>query len=413
MKYFIIIFSLLFAPNAWGLSTPPNCPTSSGTQALNYASATNLFSCNPVGGSVGINLGTSAAVANPQRNGQAGTGFYSDITNTVSVAGASQPILTLTGVSSAVDYLTITNAATANPANLIITATGTDSNQNIVLLPKGTGGVAIGTTTTAANTTSLYGNVFGGYVAMSIQNTSNGTSGAAVTLVNDAAQTGGIQLLSSNFPSSQANYVVFASQNAMEFLSNNTVSSGGSPIDFVAGGFSAAKTMRIQAGNPGTVTIGTTTVSGTSELTVNGTISDSVSTVIDAAGTGLSKSAQTLNSNAVWQANFQPGLLTSVTNTIGIFGKISKASTVDNMTASALLLTCVTNPTISFYECGTSTTCATPTTIASVQVTAAGTATPATISSSAITAGDYIGWAISAGTCTSLDIAATAQIHSN
>ncbi|CAM6031510.1 unnamed protein product [Sphagnum compactum] len=102
---------------------------------------------------------------------------------------------------------------------------------------------------------------------------------------------------------------------------------------------------------------------------------------------------------APYQVSFQPGLLTAITNTIGVFGKVSKSSTVDNMTASAVLLTCATNPTVTMYECGTSTTCAAPTTIASVQVTASGTATPATVSNSAITAGDYIGFAISAGTC--------------
>lgn len=114
-----------------------------------------------------------------------------------------------------------------------------------------------------------------------------------------------------------------------------------------------------------------------------------------------------------YQVSFQPGLLTTITNTIGVFGKISKSSTVDNMTASAVLLTCATNPTVTMYECGTSTTCSGPTTLASVQVTASGTATPATISNSAIIAGDYIGFSISAGTCTSLDIAATSQVHTN
>ena len=33
-----------------------------------------------------ITLGTSASATNPQRNGQAGTGFYSDATNVVEVA---------------------------------------------------------------------------------------------------------------------------------------------------------------------------------------------------------------------------------------------------------------------------------------------------------------------------------------
>lgn len=130
-------------------------------------------------------------------------------------------------------------------------------------------------------------------------------------------------------------------------------------------------------------------------------------------GGGLAVSSGTVSSNAVYSVSFQPGLLTSVTSTKGVYGKISKASTVDNIEASAILFTCVGNPTITLYECGTSTTCATPTTIGSATVTTTGTVVDGTISSASITAGDYIAWAISAGTCTSLDIAATAQIHSN
>ena len=93
--------------------------------------------------------------------------------------------------------------------------------------------------------------------------------------------------------------------------------------------------------------------------------------------------------------------------------KILVASTVDNIIVSALTLTCVTPPTIALLECGTSTTCATPTTIGSVQVTATGTATPATVSAPAITAGDYVAWALTAGTCTSFDVSGSAQVHAN
>ena len=55
-------------------------------------------------------------------------------------------------------------------------------------------------------------------------------------------------------------------------------------------------------------------------------------------GTGLANSSGTLSSKAVYQIGFQPGLLTSVTNTIGVFGKVSNASTVDNIEGSAILL---------------------------------------------------------------------------
>lgn len=113
------------------------------------------------------------------------------------------------------------------------------------------------------------------------------------------------------------------------------------------------------------------------------------------------------------QISFQPGLLTSILSTTGAFSKIVKNSTVDNIVGSAISFTCAVNPTITMFECGTSATCASPTTIGSATLTAAGTAVNGTVSSPSITAGDYVAWAITAGTCTSLDVTAAAQIHSN
>lgn len=118
-------------------------------------------------------------------------------------------------------------------------------------------------------------------------------------------------------------------------------------------------------------------------------------------------------SGAEQTISFQPGLLTSATSTKGVFSKFVKASTVDNFEASATLFTCTGNPTVTLYECGTSATCASPTAIASATVTASGQAFDGTITSAAITAGDYVAWAISAGTCASIDISATAQVHAN
>lgn len=119
-------------------------------------------------------------------------------------------------------------------------------------------------------------------------------------------------------------------------------------------------------------------------------------------------------SGAEQTISFQPGLLTSVTNTKGVFGKFVKTSTVDNIEASATNFSCTGNPTITLYECGTDVSCATsPTTIGSATVTSAGTAVDGSISSAIITASHYVAWAISSGTCISLDVAATAQVHAN
>lgn len=187
----------------------------------------------------------------------------------------------------------------------------------------------------------------------------------------------------------------------------------------------------------GTVGIGTATPRNSSTLDVNGTVNiNSVGsaaatpacystssggilslctgTPFTTAGTGLSNSGATVNSNAVYQISYQPGLVASVTNTKSVYAKVSKATTVDNIEGAASAFSCVSNPTITFFECGTSSTCAaSPTTIGTATITAAGQVFDGTINSATITAGDYVAWALTAGTCTSLDISATAQVHSN
>lgn len=116
--------------------------------------------------------------------------------------------------------------------------------------------------------------------------------------------------------------------------------------------------------------------------------------------------------NAASTLDYQPGLLTAVLTGKGAYVKVVHTSTVDNIEGSAIAFTCSGNPTATLYECGTDANCGSPTTIGSVTVTGTGVAFDGTVSSSTITAGDYIAWAIS-GTCASLDIQATAQIHTN
>lgn len=137
------------------------------------------------------------------------------------------------------------------------------------------------------------------------------------------------------------------------------------------------------------------------------------------AGTGMSGGGTsgivTVNSAANQMIDFQPGLLATIVNTKGAFVKFSKASTVDNIEGSAITLsTCSPNPILTMYECGVSSTCASsPITIGSVTLTASGTVVDGTVTNGAIAAGDYVAFAISAGTCVALDASLTAQVHSN
>lgn len=131
-------------------------------------------------------------------------------------------------------------------------------------------------------------------------------------------------------------------------------------------------------------------------------------------GTGAIPLASTLGSGGIEHLTFQPGLLTSVVNTKAVFYKVSKAATVNNISASAITFTtCTVNPVITVYECGTDASCAAPTTIGAATITAAGSAMVGTVSNPAIAAGDYVAWALSSGTCAALDAQASAQITIN
>lgn len=134
-----------------------------------------------------------------------------------------------------------------------------------------------------------------------------------------------------------------------------------------------------------------------------------------ATGTWISlgNSTDAAGTQATQTISYQPGLLTALNATKAAFVKFVKASTVDNIEGSANTFSCVSNPTITLFECGVSTTCATPTTIGTVTITAAGTVVDGTVSAAAITAGDYVAFAETAGTCASSDIAVQVQAHSN
>lgn len=106
--------------------------TLSNNQALKYATASNTFSqaaaadlSDGTTGSTTIVLSTSPTLTTPRMATIKDTG--------------GNPVFTLTATASAVDGLTVTNAATANPATVTVATSGSDSNVNLLLSPKGTG----------------------------------------------------------------------------------------------------------------------------------------------------------------------------------------------------------------------------------------------------------------------------------
>lgn len=94
--------------------------------------------------------------------------------------------------------------------------------------------------------------------------------------------------------------------------------------------------------------------------------------------------------------------------------KAVKAGTIENIVATASAFTCTGNPTITLEDCGTSAgACASPTALGSATVTAANTSVDGTITSATITAGHYLVWETTAGTCTTLNLSASAEYRMN
>ena len=91
------------------------------------------------GGSTTITLGTSASVTNPQRSGDATTGFYSAAVNTVGVAAGGIEAMQWNTIASGVDYLSVTPGKSGTAPQIAVA--GTTSPQNLNLAPVGTTGV--------------------------------------------------------------------------------------------------------------------------------------------------------------------------------------------------------------------------------------------------------------------------------
>src|SRR5207245_607438 len=117
-------------------------------QFTSLASMVNGIQFNPAnaaGTPSILAIGTDAAVS--LILGSKSTGSVSLLPGNLAGAG-----VTVSGVASAVDGITVTPAATANPATVAVSATGTDANINLNLVSKGTGIVQVnGAAITATN----------------------------------------------------------------------------------------------------------------------------------------------------------------------------------------------------------------------------------------------------------------------
>jgi hypothetical protein len=132
-------------------------------------------------------------------------------------------------------------------------------------------------------------------------------------------------------------------------------------------------------------------------------------------GTGLANTGSTISSNAMDHLVFAPGQQTAgnlITNKGGFF-KFSNAATVDNIELSALQFTCLANPVVMMFNCGTSITCAAAATIGLGTITTVSSVVDATINAgnASIGANTYVAFAFTGGSCTALNAQVAAQTH--
>ncbi len=381
--------------------------TTDTTNASNISSGTLAAARGGAGTITGALRGSGAGVVTQAACSDLSNGATGCSTAT-GTSGATIPLLNGANTWSAAQTNSTAGAA-STPAEYLTGAiftggTGTTTFPLFFIQPSGataaSGWSTNGTTIGVNAATGFTGNFFDGRVAgaskISIDSSGNiNISNAAAFQNASSSNSGKISFNGSNGTTINRNQ---ADANPALIVTQTNASSTGDILDLNNSGGTVVKITQngsVVAGSPTGGAEGAGTVNATG-LYVNGT----------AVGVNGSGAEQTIA--------FQPGLITSVTGTKGVFGKFVKASTVDNIEGSAISFTCTVNPTITLYECGTSTTCSSsPTTIGSVTVTTSGTVVDGTINSAAITAGDYVAWAISAGTCTVLDIAATAQVHAN
>lgn len=157
--------------------------TLAGLQVAKTTSAVNGLLVTP--GATGTAASISSATAGADTNvgitmATKGTGAYNFSTNTnVQQFG-------ITNTASAVDYLSCSGAATANPALVTCTATGSDTNINIVLATKAAGNVKLGTNTVSTcsgtTTATCQGQRF--VVSITGLTTAASTLSAAMTVTN-------------------------------------------------------------------------------------------------------------------------------------------------------------------------------------------------------------------------------------
>lgn len=473
MRILAFLLALLLCCQVQAATYPPNC-ASDGSHAEVYNTALNTWTCVSLSGGTSVSLASTTSNLTYYLGVTTSTGgtLSTLYGNTNTTLNPSTGVLASTILSFS-KSLQITSTTATPPETGIYSSTAdalsmSTSNTPFLTATYSTGNITIGQTGSLYDA-GLPGNVLNINSEEAINNSSvtqaqvyiknsKAANNAHATIVVDKGAAGagaGFGFLSAgtaewdagilddnNFHirDTVANHKIFNLTQGAPANSFNVTSAGHVGINTTAAAdwldvsgaigitatsiapvnglyLSAANTLKMVTSGAAAYTL-----ASNGNATFAGTVTDSTAQLINTCNGGLTNTAGVCSlaatggngSGAEQTVSYQPGLLTAVTSTKSVFSKFVKSSTVDNIEGSAYLFSCVSNPTITMYECGTDANCATtPTTIGSVTVTAAGVAVDGTVSNAAIAAGHYVAWALSSGTCTSLDIAANAQIHAN
>lgn len=186
-----------------------------------FASTTSLQLAGVISNETGSGLlvfGTSPALTTPS-------------VTTINDANAN-PFIASTATASAVDSIIITNAATANPATVSISATGTDANINLNLVSKGTGTVqcngascgAGGGVTSVSGTTNQIASTGGTTPVLSITNPF--TFPGKATFVASATGASSFNIPSGTAPTTPAAGDCWLASNVLNCVAQIGVSTG-------------------------------------------------------------------------------------------------------------------------------------------------------------------------------------------
>jgi hypothetical protein len=386
------IFVRILDPTAGSTVGNIQIVESSGT-GIEFQGASSNGCCTASGGALLLGANSAVPTGSFQGNGtwNVGGGYY---------VGGSTTLTTgnLTGSSAINGSLNLQSTSGVGTTDYIRFLTGNAGGTEAMRIFHD-GFISIGTTTESYQL-EVEGNATNSG-AIRIK-TTNASNTADVFLTNSVGNFFGLEMSSSG---TDVGVIEKSGTDILAFYSDGSmVGTGATGINKGSGTLNLAGLLY----NNGTAPTG----SGGGYVLATGPTIASPTFSGTASGNGTIPNAM-LVAGALNHISYQPGLLTAVNATKAAFHKFSKASTVDNIEGSAATFTCAANPTVTVYECGTSTTCASPTTIGTVTIAAAGTVVDGTVSSAAIAAGDYVAFAMSAGTCASVDLSATVQVRAN